>query len=286
MGPVRRSLRSRARRLPDPVVEVLSLIERIVDPERRRLLAAEAAEAERTAKSLEPLEGRVHGGPFAGMKFVGRGTGWKYVAQASWGGPGPYLVGSYEEELHPHLERLIAKHPRLVVDVGAAEGYYAVGLAIRLPAAHVIAADIDWRARRACRRMATLNGVGKRLTTASAATHETLERWLRTPALVIVDCEGCELDLLRPEDVPALRSVDLIVELHDFVDSRATATIARRFANTHRVTIVESTERKADSETYPALALLPRSLWAEVVDEHRPRDPHPMRWAILETVGV
>jgi hypothetical protein len=56
MGPVRRSLRSGARRLGDPVVEVLSWIERIVDPERRRLLAAEVAEAERTAKSLEPLE--------------------------------------------------------------------------------------------------------------------------------------------------------------------------------------------------------------------------------------
>ena len=47
-----------------------------------------------------------------------------------------------------------------IVDVGAKFGYYAVGLARRYPAAAVVAYDVDWWARRACRRMAAANGVG------------------------------------------------------------------------------------------------------------------------------
>src|SRR4051794_34631477 len=61
-------------------------------------------------------------GPFRGLRFpkfaIGRG---EMVV--------PQLVGSYERELQPFFEEIAAQEIEQVVDVGASDGYYAVGLA-------------------------------------------------------------------------------------------------------------------------------------------------------------
>src|SRR2546423_12652663 len=89
----------------------------------------------------------VRAGPFAGLRYPDN------LIQI------PKLLGTYELELHPAVERLIASRPTTVVNVGAAEGYYAVGLARRLPDARILAFDIDERSQEHCRRLAALNGV-------------------------------------------------------------------------------------------------------------------------------
>lgn len=55
----------------------------------------------------------------------------------AWAWSVPNLVGSYESELHLQIEQLILERPQVVIDVGCAEGYYAVGLAQRLPDATI-----------------------------------------------------------------------------------------------------------------------------------------------------
>src|SRR2546425_613282 len=65
-------------------------------------------------------------GPFAGMRLV---------AETAFL---PELLGIWEQELHPVIEGLIAADPDLVVNVGGANGYYAVGLARRIPRAAVV----------------------------------------------------------------------------------------------------------------------------------------------------
>jgi methylase of polypeptide subunit release factors len=62
----------------------------------------------------------------------------------------PKLLGSYEAELHPVLDQVIRNNYETIIDVGCAEGYYAVGLALSLPTTHVHAFDIDSRARELC----------------------------------------------------------------------------------------------------------------------------------------
>src|SRR3990172_3223867 len=63
---------------------------------------------------------RVASGPFQGMRYVG-----KAVESAFF----PKLMGTYEKELHGIWYRQIAAaSSRWVVNIGAAEGYYAVGL--------------------------------------------------------------------------------------------------------------------------------------------------------------
>ncbi len=64
----------------------------------------------------------IFSGPFAGMAYVARAVGSAVV---------PKLVGSYEQELHGVLADIAQTPYMVVVDVGCAEGYYAVGLAAR-----------------------------------------------------------------------------------------------------------------------------------------------------------
>ena len=49
------------------------------------------------------------------------------------------LLGTWELELTEIWERILANDYSLMVDVGAAEGYYAVGMNLRKPNAEVIA---------------------------------------------------------------------------------------------------------------------------------------------------
>ena len=66
----------------------------------------------------------VQGGPFAGMTYV-RGVSCANTISR--------LLGSYEAELHPVVEQVISRSYPTVIDVGCAEGYYAIGLARRSP---------------------------------------------------------------------------------------------------------------------------------------------------------
>jgi hypothetical protein len=196
-----------------------------------------------------------------------------------WGRPAPYLIGSYEEEIREPLERVLAKSPSLVINVGAAEGYYAVGVARRLQRARVVAVDPDPGARARCLRLAALNGVSDRIRLESTLSADELRELLQPGTLIICDCEGCEVTLLDPVVVPGLKSADLIVELHDHVVPDSTRTIVRRFLPTHRVSVLRSLERVPDPTAYPALRVLPPHYWSQLLDETR---PGPMQWAVVE----
>ena len=63
-------------------------------------------------------------GPFRGMKYLSRA----YCSAVL-----PKLLGTYECELIPAIDRLARSDADRIVDIGAAEGYYAVGLALKVP---------------------------------------------------------------------------------------------------------------------------------------------------------
>lgn len=223
----------------------------------------------RVVRSLVKRYGRVvQSGPFAGMSYVG---------QAVCGTLAPKLLGSYEAELHGALAQIMATDYEIVVDVGCAEGYYAVGLAMRLPGARVHAFDVDERARRLCEAMARANGVADHVAIEGECTHERLQELTRgRRALVVCDCEGCELALLRPDLVPGLSSSDLLVELHDMIDPRVTPTLTARFAATHDIEFVTSVER--DPDAYPALREFSPLTRRVAVSEFRDGE---MQWAFM-----
>lgn len=190
------------------------------------------------------------------------------------------LVGTYEQELHPALVDWISAPPETIVDIGCAEGTYAVGLAVAIPGTSVLAFDIDPAARELCRAMAELNVVAERVRVQGACTHDILNRLPLEHVSLFLDCEGCELKLLRPDLVPGMRRWSIIVELHDYFDPSITATIAERFSPTHDVQLVEGTGR--DPAAVPELAGLDERARAAVLSEFRPA---PMRWGVLTPHG-
>lgn len=161
-----------------------------------------------------------------------------YVSEATEGALIPRLLGVYESELHPFLQAFAAERLDCVIDVGCAEGYYAVGLARMMPDVVVHAFDIDAQARAACADLAAQNGVADRVRIGGAFAPDGFQAFEGQKALVMVDAEGAELDILQPEASPALAGMKVIVETHDVFRRGARAELVRRFEATHDITVV------------------------------------------------
>jgi hypothetical protein len=182
---------------------------------------------------------RVLAGPFAGMRYP-----WSFVPRMLISGP--YQVGSFELELHPAVERILASGPATVVNVGSAEGYYAAGMAIRLPAARVVAFELDPGLRSASARLARLNLVAERIELRGLCTVAELAALDPAgPVAVIMDCEGAESELADPERVPWLRRASLLVELHPAIDPGVRARLEQRFAAGHELELISAEIRRA-----------------------------------------
>ena len=213
----------------------------------------------------------VRRGPFTGMHFFERIPGSTSLV--------PVLLGIYEQELQPAIEQEIARGPGLVVDIGSAEGYYAVGLARRLPGSRVVAFDTDAAARYMCRRLARLNGVSSRVEVCGECDTGYLST-LVPDTLVVSDCEGAEQDLLDPDRAPALKGVTMIVEVHDSVGSDISDALKARFASSHDIEEIQAGAR--DPSAYPELDSYSASDAARAVSEARPGH---MAWLVLRPLG-
>jgi hypothetical protein len=211
----------------------------------------------------------VRRGPFAGMRYM---PGQEHIS----GLLIAKLVGAYESQIYPWLlTQWIAGDFDLVIDVGCAEGFYAVGLARAMPGVEVRAYDIYEPARRDCAELARINGVEDRVIIADECTPSTLAKVSQARVALLSDCEGYEKILLDPDIAPNLRSWSIIVEEHDNVDPMIGATIERRFQATHEIEVVSSAQ--PDGDGLSELEWMSDEQVRLVLDER----PVPMSWALL-----
>lgn len=211
---------------------------------------------------------RVLHGPFAGLNYTRKAAGSAFA---------PKLIGSYERELHPVWENVLKNSYDLVVDIGCAEGYYAVGLAKHLPnSPKVIAFDMDDEARLLCRELSIKNGVSHQVEVMGTCDVAALGRVLKNRSLVICDCEGAEVDLLDIDQIPALAQAEIVVELHDFLRTGVTETLTTRFAATHEIELIDSAQ--PDPSLYAELEILTPEQRAIALDERA----EPMQWAWMK----
>lgn len=225
--------------------------------------------------SLEQLfqDSTVFSGPFQGLRYPSN----RAIGSAIW----PKLLGLYEAELHPVLEELLKNHYTSIVDIGCAEGYYAVGLALRSPEAQIYAFDTNPRAKELCERMADLNGVRDRLHLGDFCTREVLKSIpLGQRSLVISDCEGYEGQLFDKEVAEHLRGHDVIIETHDFIDIELSGRIRKALADTHDVRSIKSTDDIEKAHTYRS-PLLERYTTRERFVILREARPFIMEWLIM-----
>ncbi len=216
---------------------------------------------------------RVLGGPFRGLRYVGTSPN-THIGDA--------LLGTLELEIRPFLTRLLTGSFDAFVNVGAAEGYYAVGMARFSRTRRVIAFEGERLGRNLVRFMARRNGVASRVDVRGFCTPGLLAETLapfRAPAL-LVDIEGGEEQVLDPAINPHLLRATMIVELHEM--NRPMADLLRpRFAGTHHIEEVWSRPRTAadlPDRLGPAGWVFSRERLVQFTDERRGR---PMRWWLL-----
>lgn len=181
-------------------------------------------------------------GPFKGLK---------YPSMDSVGsGLYPKLIGSYERELNALFELICRQKYSEILDIGCAEGYYAVGCSIRIPTAKIFAYDISDKARILCQQMAIVNGADN-VTIRSACTPEELAEFNFTNrGLIICDCEGYEYELFNEENVSNLKKCDLLIEVHDFLNPNISPRLRTLFSNTHEISVIRSISDKEKAMLY------------------------------------
>ena len=146
-------------------------------------------------------------------------------------------------ELWPVISEAVKQPYDLFVDLGAAEGYYAVGMALAKPEMKVIAFEASDEARALLAEMVRLNSVGDRVEIRGAATADDVQQSLAMGqrTLVLCDVEGAEVELLDPAKAPALQAADILVELHDSLRPGTSRLIRDRFSYRQ----IENFSRKA-----------------------------------------
>jgi len=221
----------------------------------------------------------VVGGPFKGMRYHG---------EAVCGAAAPKILGVYESELAPFLLRWSTVPFQHIIDVGAAEGYYAIGCATLWPQATVTAFESCEEGRRLLTRNVELNRMQSRVKIIGHCGQEQLKTAMLNgqPSLIIIDIEGAEGHLLEPGNIPNLTSAHIIVEIHDHVDGRLGETVSSKLKSTH---VVE--EVRTQARTFWDFHE-PRALWLrfwllpylkQYADELR---PGPMRWFCCTPISV
>ena len=203
-----------------------------------RLLAKwRSALIQRTLISKEGT--RVLGGPFKGLEFVEESSEGCHIAK---------LLGCYEQPLHPFIEVALKSQYYAVLNIGCAEGYYAVGFAIGMDSAKVYAFDTDEKSRTTCTELAERNSVSDRVSVSGHFEPSFFERYLEQKTLILCDIEGGESHLLDPSVAPALKSCDIVVESHEHMKPGITNLLCSRFAESHKITIVQDSGARQLSE--------------------------------------
>ncbi len=212
------------------------------------------------------LGNKVRRGPFVGMQLS---------QKLKWddGNLSNKLLGCYEFELHKATEKAVQRKPDTVINIGCAEGYYAIGLGRMLPEAMVYALDIDNDSLNLCEQNARDNGIKNLVTCVGKAGPESLDLGYGK-RLFFVDIEGDELWLLDKDKCPLLNDSDIIVECHDFFyldysTDVISKTLRERFSDSHDIEVV--TEEIPCPSDYPWLSGLPMGTVLLAITEKRPR---------------
>ena len=174
-------------------------------------------------------------GPFRGMKYLSTSNGSQLL---------PKLIGSYEEPIHNWIFNII-NNPiySVIVDVGCAEGYYAVGFARSQHRPQIFAFDIDNSALVNAKKLSVINGLSESIKFYNKFEFKALKNILNDnpnqKVLIFMDIEGDERNFLDTTKYPLIKECDILVELHDCFYPGLTQKINSFFSQTHNIEIVK-----------------------------------------------
>jgi lipopolysaccharide biosynthesis glycosyltransferase len=199
----------------------------------------------------------------------------------------PKLFGTYEAELNEVVEKICSRNYSTIIDIGCAEGYYAIGLALRNPEAHIFAYDINPEARRLCQSMAKLNGVADRVIVDEFFTMSTLLDLDRSGnGIIFSDCEGAEEYIFyKNQDSWKLltEKYDLLIEIHEFIRPGISDYIKGLFSKDYVIETIRSIDDIYRPSYFPTPLLQGQTLETQIrlMAEKR---PGMMEWLFIKRI--
>jgi len=220
-------------------------------------------------------EAKVTGGPFHGMEYGKTSS----FCSAYY----PKILGTYEMELIPAIKTFLEKGYCHIVDIGAADGFYAVGFALKSPESKIIAYEQSPRARKQLGILARTNGVQDSIEIRERCERNDMMSLPATPGLLIVDCEGYEEVLLDDPVIKHLKDWDFLIETHDGFSRGVTRRLIERFHATHNVTVIDTIHDldKADHYTPEVIQHLKRQDQDLLLSEQR--EHATLRWLLCHS---
>lgn len=210
-------------------------------------------------------------GPFRGMRLS--------PSESHWGGSdkGSMILGLYEKEILDLLAAL-GSTTRPFINLGAADGYYGVAMLVAGLCSSSICFELDDKGRALIHESAATNQVGNRIRVhgrADRGFQSIIPELDRRNAIVLIDIEGHEVEILDPEAFCELASCDILVELHPWVPGYAHRLpgMVRASAATHEVVQLQTGAR--DLSPLPGLSEVSDSNRWLLCSEGR---PCPMTW--------
>jgi hypothetical protein len=154
----------------------------------------------------------------------------------------PKLLGTYEQELHGIIETIGKRKYDLIIDIGSAEGYYAVGLA-RLLSTRVLSYEPEPIERAHCEETARLNGVESLIEFKDMFRPSDIRLFRGMSVLCVCDCEGFEAEIFNVNTIQDATKWDLLIELHGDAVKKLTS-----LAWTQKTTLIDSVNRVGNYE--------------------------------------
>lgn len=158
------------------------------------------------------FEGTIRYGPFKGFKFS---------ESAWWGGTdrASMLLGIYEQELLNSLQQIPSKY-RYFIDVGAADGYYGVGVIVGGLFEKSWCYEISEQGRSTIKKNSLINSVDEKIIIRGGAGPEFYKDFSENEAsqsVLFVDIEGGEFELFSSQLFKKFRNSIIFIELHDWM---------------------------------------------------------------------
>jgi hypothetical protein len=191
---------------------------------------------------VQQCHGKVLRGPFTGMILSAGTGGWGDADRAS------MALGLYEQEILKIIERT-APRGCTFVNLGSADGYYAIGMLHSGIASHAYCFEIDTQARERLLQLAIQNGVAEKITILGKAEvdfYKSIANLDSHNLFVLCDVEGAEFEIFSQQATfDALHKAHIVIEMHDWDESlrRKAQDLVSMATDTHRPSFFSTASR-------------------------------------------